>query len=143
MKNALQLIRKKSWILISAGLILAGLCGPLCVVQAQYTTTGKTITQKKFERMVKKKNTVLLDVRSSDEYKAGHIPNAIQIDVLNPDNFKKQIALLDKNKTYLVYCRTAKRSKTAMTIMKQSGFTRLYDLKDGFSKWEGAKEKQP
>jgi rhodanese-related sulfurtransferase len=141
MKNAVQLIRRKSWILISAGLILAGLCGPLCV-QAQDTTAGKTIPKKKFERL-KKKNTVLLDVRSSDEYKAGHIPNAVQIDVLNPDNFKKQIAGLDKNKKYLVYCRTAKRSKTAMGIMKQSGFTRLYDLKGGFSKWEGAKEKQP
>ncbi|HRG39612.1 MAG TPA: rhodanese-like domain-containing protein, partial [Bacteroidia bacterium] len=37
---------------------------------------GKTISQKKFERLSKKKNTVVLDVRTTDEYKAGHIPNA-------------------------------------------------------------------
>jgi len=83
---------------------------------------------------------VLLDVRTTDEYRSGHIPGSIQIDVLKTEDFKKQVAALDKHKTYLLYCRSGKRSNTAKVLMKESGFTKLVDLEGGFSKWEGAKE---
>jgi phage shock protein E len=139
MSTILKKIKGNGWIFIAAALMLAGLCGSVCV-QAQDNQAGKTISQKKFERLSKKKNTVVLDVRTTDEYKAGHIPNTTQIDVLKKEEFKAQIAGLDKNKTYLLYCRSGKRSKDAMNIMKEMGFTKLYDLDGGFSHWTGAKE---
>ncbi len=139
MSTILKKIKRNGWIFIAAGLMLAGLCGSFCV-QAQNNPAGKTISEKKFDRLSKKKNTVVLDVRTTDEYKAGHIPHATQIDVLKKDDFKAQIAGLDKNKTYLVYCRSGKRSKDAMNIMKEMGFTKLYDLDGGFTNWTGPKE---
>jgi len=139
MSTILKKFKSNSWIFIAAALMLAGLCGSVCV-QAQDNLAGKTISQKKFERLSKKKNAVVLDVRTTDEYKAGHIPNATQIDVLKKEEFKAQISSLDKNKTYLVYCRSGKRSKDAMNIMKELGFTKLFDLNGGFSNWTGAKE---
>lgn len=131
--------KKNRWLLLVTSLFLAGLCGPLCI-QAQETAAGKTISQKKFQRLSKKKNSVVLDVRTIEEYKAGHIPNAVQTDVLKKEDFKARVAGLDKNKIYLVYCRSGKRSKDAMNLMKEMGFTRLYDLDGGFSGWTGAKE---
>lgn len=139
MSTILKKINSNSWIFIAAALMLAGLCGSVCV-QAQDNPAGKTISQKKFERISKKKNAVILDVRTTDEYKAGHIPHAKQIDVLKREEFKAQISSFDKNKTYLVYCRSGKRSKEAMNIMKELGFTKLFDLNGGFSNWSGAKE---
>ena len=139
MSTIVKKIKSNSWIFIAAALMLAGLCGSVCV-QAQGNLAGKTISQKKFERLSKKKNAVILDVRTTDEYKAGHIPNASQIDVLKKEEFKAQISSLDKNKTYLIYCRSGKRSKDAMNIMKELGFTKLFDLNGGFSNWTGAKE---
>lgn len=139
----MKLLNKKngnSGFIIAAVLILAGLCGTVCV-QAQNNTAGKTISQKKFERLSKKKNAVVLDVRTTEEYKAGHIPNATQIDVLQKEAFKAQVSGLDKNKTYLIYCRSGKRSKEAMILMKELGFTKLFDLNGGYSNWTGAKEK--
>ncbi|MBK8140974.1 MAG: rhodanese-like domain-containing protein [Chitinophagaceae bacterium] len=131
--------KKKSLLIIAGGLLLAGLCSTVCV-QAQDNTAGKTVSQNKFQRLLKKKNTILLDVRTEVEYKAGHIPGSLQIDFLKTEDFKKQVAVLDKSKPYLLYCRSGKRSKDAMTVMKEMGFTKLFDLQGGFNSWEGVKE---
>lgn len=139
MKSSVQLLKKKKWLLLFTGILLTGLCSTVCV-QAQHNSAGKTVSQKKFQRLVTKKNTVLLDVRTSDEYKAGHIPGSLQIDVLKAEDFKKQVAALDKTKKYLLYCRSGKRSKEALALMKEAGFTKLYDLEGGFSNWPGKKE---
>ncbi|MBL7723987.1 MAG: rhodanese-like domain-containing protein [Chitinophagaceae bacterium] len=140
MRSSVQLVKKKKWLILFTGVLLAGLCSTICV-QAQNNSTGKTVSQKKFQRLSTKKNTVLLDVRTPDEYNAGHIPRSLQIDVLKAEDFKKQVAALDKTKTYLLYCRSGKRSKEALALMKEAGFTKLYDLKGGFSNWQGKKER--
>jgi rhodanese-related sulfurtransferase len=132
-------IKKKSLLIIAGGLLLAGLCSTVCV-QAQDNTAGKTVSQNKFQRLINKKNTILLDVRTEVEYKAGHIPGSLQIDFLKTEDFKKQVAVLDKSKPYLLYCRSGKRSKDAMSVMKEMGFTKLFDLQGGFNSWEGVKE---
>ena len=139
MALSLQTIKKKSLLIIAGGLLLAGLCSTVCV-QAQDNTAGKTVSQNKFQRLLKKKNTILLDVRTEVEYKAGHIPGLKQIDFLKTEDFKKEVAVLDKSKPYLLYCRSGKRSKEAMKVMKEMGFTKLFDLRGGFSSWEGVKE---
>ena len=132
-------IKKKSLLIIAGGLLLAGLCSTVCV-QAQDNTAGKTVSQNKFQRLLNKKNTILLDVRTEVEYKAGHIPGSLQIDFLKTEDFKKQVAVLDKSKPYLLYCRSGKRSKDAMSVMKEMCFTKLFDLQGGFNSWEGVKE---
>lgn len=141
--NTWQLkLKKKGWILVAGGFLLAGLCGTICAqAQSQEPTPGKTVEAKKFQRLMKKKNAVLLDVRTLEEYKEGHIPGSQQIDVLKTDDFKARVAALDKNKTYLLYCRSGKRSRDAMAILKGSGFSKLYDLAGGFTAWPGKKEK--
>ena len=85
MALSLQTIKKKSLLIIAGGLLLAGLCSTVCV-QAQDNTAGKTVSQNKFQRLLKKKNTILLDVRTEVEYKAGHIPGSLQIDFLKTED---------------------------------------------------------
>lgn len=139
--NTWQLkLKKNGWILLAGGFLLAGLCGTVCA-QAQEPAPGKTVEAKKFQRLMKKKNAVLLDVRTSEEYKEGHIAGSQQMDVLQADDFKARVATLDKSKTYLLYCRSGKRSKDAMAILQGSGFNKLYDLEGGFTAWPGKKEK--
>lgn len=72
-------------------------------------------------------NLILLDVRTAEEYSSGSIPNSINIDVLSSD-FKSKIELLDKNKEYLVYCRSGNRSSIASSIMSTNGFIKIYNL---------------
>ena len=83
-------------------------------------------------------NLIMLDVRTAEEYSTGNIPNSINIDVLSPD-FKSKIELLDKNKEYLVYCRSGNRSAIASSIMATNGFIKIYNLNNvNYSDFEDA-----
>ena len=83
-------------------------------------------------------NLMLLDVRTAEEYSTGNIPNSINIDVLSPD-FKSKIDLLDKNKEYLVYCRSGNRAAIASSIMATNGFIKIYNLNNvNYSDFENA-----
>lgn len=80
-------------------------------------------------------NTIILDVRTDQEYEAGSIPNSIQIDFLSPD-FKSKVTQLDSTKTYIVYCQSGRRSTEASKIMTQElGFTDIKNLEGGYSTW--------
>lgn len=79
---------------------------------------------------------VILDVRSPDEYSENHIENAENI-TYNSQNFEVEIEKLDKDKKYLVYCRSGHRSSNAIKVMIKLGFTDIHNLSGGIRKWKG------
>jgi rhodanese-related sulfurtransferase len=78
---------------------------------------------------------VILDVRTSQEYNAGHLNGSINLDFKSP-SFKDQIARLDRNNAYLLYCRTGRRSARAVMMMISLGFMELYNLTQGIAQWQ-------
>jgi rhodanese-related sulfurtransferase len=82
-------------------------------------------------------NTVILDVRTEDEFNEGFIANAINIDIHRGQDFVNEIEALDKSKNYYVYCRSGMRSAKACEIMNQLGFENAYNLIGGITEWEG------
>jgi len=68
----------------------------------------------------------VIDVRTPAEYAQGHIAGAINIDVEGP-GFGDQIAELDKDEAYLLYCRSGRRSAIAADQMAEAGFTDIAD----------------
>lgn len=81
---------------------------------------------------------VVLDVRTPEEFDQGSLQNAINID-FNGADFISEIKALDKDKTYLVFCRSGARSGKAFEIMKAEGFNYLYHLKGGLLNWPNFK----
>ena len=82
----------------------------------------------------KDKKLIVLDVRTPEEFKEGHLKGAINIDIRQSDALAK-IDKLDHNAKYIVHCRTNHRSKTAVDHMVQSGFKTVYQMMDGFTGW--------
>ncbi len=80
---------------------------------------------------------VILDVRTPSEYASGHIENAVNLDYYD-DAFEETLDNYDRNKTYLIYCRTGNRSAAAMKIMKNLGFTNVYNMQGGINVWISA-----
>ena len=78
--------------------------------------------------------TTIFDVRKAEDYAAGHIPGAINIDVLQPDFESNCIKRLSKDHTIAVYCRSGKRSKKAAQILSKQHF-QVIELNDGFLGW--------
>ncbi|PYK65644.1 MAG: rhodanese-like domain-containing protein [Verrucomicrobia bacterium] len=93
-----------------------------------------------FEKLRANRKNVVLDVRTREEYAAGHIAGAVNIDVNAPD-FAEKVAKLDKNKTYLVHCGAGVRSAKACDKMSKLDFPKLYNLEGGFKAWEKAGNK--
>ncbi len=77
---------------------------------------------------------VILDVRTPSEFKDGHLENAENLDYY-ADTFKDELGKLDKNKTYLIYCKTGNRSGKSLKIMDEMGFTKVYNMLGGFKDW--------
>ncbi|MBF0988315.1 MAG: rhodanese-like domain-containing protein [Clostridiales bacterium] len=89
--------------------------------------------------MDENKDYVIVDVRTPDEYKEGHIPNAINIpnETINETVYNK---LKDKNQLILIYCRSGSRSRQAAYKMQKLGYTNLVDF-GGIINWKGKIEK--
>lgn len=85
--------------------------------------------------------TIVLDVRTAEEFTQGHIPKAIHYNVLDTLAFQQQISQLDKDKHYVVYCRSGKRSKTAVTKMQAAGFKSITEIEGGILAYKGKLEK--
>ena len=78
---------------------------------------------------------VVLDVRTPEEYRDGHLEGAVMID-FRSKGFREKLEALDRGKTYLVYCRTGRRSGSAIPMMEEMGFRRIYHLSDGIKAWK-------
>ncbi len=81
-----------------------------------------------------KPRVVFLDVRTPEEIAEGKIMGALEIDY-RADDFKEKIEGLEKDKEYVVYCRSGGRSAKAQGIMKKNGFIKTYNMKGGYTAW--------
>ena len=90
-----------------------------------------------FATKVAEAGVVTLDVRTPGEYMGGFIQGAQNID-FQSGNFENEIATLDKNATYAVYCRSGNRSGQAVKVMHDAGFHNVYNLNGGVIDWANA-----
>lgn len=79
-------------------------------------------------------NFIILDIRTNAEFENGFIEGAINIDYY-ADDFSEQLNTLDKNKLYLIYCRSGNRSGKSKAIFKKLDFKEVYNLKGGIISW--------
>lgn len=94
----------------------------------------RDISQEEGKRMIEEKHVVLVDVRTPEEFKAGHIPGAINI--RNESIKGEPEELPDKNARILLYCRSGLRAKDAMTKLDELGYTDLSNM-GGILDWKG------
>ena len=100
----------------------------------------QTIAPEVFAQKLKAtKNPQLLDVRTPEEFKSGHLANAVNIDWCE-DDFAKKAVKYDKSKPIFVYCKAGLRGKKAGTKLAELGFTNIYNLEGGIDKWNDSSQ---
>lgn len=119
--------------------ILLGLLGFVSSANAQFDSI-KTVSADEFARIIKSDSVILVDVRTADEYNAGHIDGARNIDVLKDDFNNIATTSLPKDKEIAVYCRSGKRSMKAANILAKDGF-KVINLKGGWLEWTDYKSR--
>jgi rhodanese-related sulfurtransferase len=80
---------------------------------------------------------VVLDVRTPAEFRREKIAGARNVDFHTPA-FREALGALDRNATYLVYCRTGNRSAKTLPILRELGFRNVLHLTDGITAWKSA-----
>jgi len=79
----------------------------------------------------------IIDVRTPEEYKGGHLKEAVNFNIYDSD-FDARIGKLDRKSPVFVYCKAGGRSAEAAERMKKMGFTSIFDLKGGYMAWSAA-----
>ena len=77
---------------------------------------------------------VVLDIRTPEEYSAGKIAGAINIDFYAPD-FRQQLDTLDRGTHYVVYCNSGNRSGQSLPVFEELGFVEVDNVATGISGW--------
>ena len=116
-------------------LMLAIVIGGLFMFM-QNGNANQTMTYQELQNKLNaKENFVLLDVRTQEEFNAGHIPTAILLPY-DEINLKAATVLPDKEKEIVLYCRSGRRSAIAKKALVELGYK---DVKDfgGISRWQG------
>ena len=83
----------------------------------------------------KNDDLVIIDVSTPLEYKNLHLEGAINVNLLSRF-FKTRLDVMDKSRTYVVYCKVGGRSKVAQKLMRQFGFQTVYNITGGTLLWE-------
>ncbi len=90
------------------------------------------ITVEQGKKMIDEGEVFILDVRTVEEYDAGHINGSILIPLTD---LEKRLNEIPRDRKILVYCRTGHRSAQASEILVKNGFTQVYNMKGGITEW--------
>jgi len=92
------------------------------------------VNSKQFQQLLSAGNGILIDVRTEAEYSNGHIANAGNLDIYNPD-FRRSLLLLPKDQPIYLYCLSGNRSVMAAKILVENGYKNIYNLQNGLLEW--------
>lgn len=101
------------------------------------TGAAKSINTLEAVRLMNKEDAVVLDVRTQDEYKQGHIANSSNIPLGLVDT---RISDIQNNKSLpvIIVCQSGNRSMQAARVLKKHGFEKLFNLTGGMLSWQQA-----
>lgn len=104
-------------------------------VTTEKSNSYKLLDATEFSNILKETpDATLIDVRTAEEYKEGHIANSINAPVQS-ETFNELLSTLDKSKPVFVYCLSGGRSSSAASILQEHGFKEIIELKSGMLNW--------
>ena len=87
--------------------------------------------------LINREDAVVLDVRETSEWSAGHIPNARHIALGQLDKHLSELEKF-KSRPVIICCASGNRSSSACGTLKRAGFERVFNLSGGLGAWTGA-----
>jgi len=88
-----------------------------------------------YRKAISKGKVQLVDVRTKREFLSGHIKGAKNIDFFQVSAFESTFSKMKKDSPLYIYCQSGNRSRRAATKLVKLGFTKIYDLRGGYSAW--------
>ncbi|MBR7794085.1 rhodanese-like domain-containing protein [Undibacterium sp. FT147W] len=96
---------------------------------------GAKVSQLQATQYINQGKTLILDVRSADEFATGHLPNAKNIPLAEINHRLKEIEK-SKNAVVITVCATGVRSSNAVSVLNKAGFAQVFSLDGGTEAWK-------
>jgi rhodanese-related sulfurtransferase len=116
---------------------LAAVSGGMLLWQMFNGTGGNNISVNEATLLINRQDALVVDVRETAEWSAGHIPNARHIAL---GHLAKHLSEIDKykDKPVIVVCASGNRSSSGCGVLKKAGFQQVFNLAGGISAWNDA-----
>lgn len=120
------------WILSSIWVVLLVL-----LIRTEGARGGASLSPAQVTQLINKEDATVVDIRAKDEFRAGHLPNSINIPARD---MQKRMSELDKfkDKPVILICKTGTTAGATGSILTKAGFTKLSKLKGGIMEWQGS-----
>lgn len=128
----MRLLTMKTLSVLAAGLLLLG-SGESAAAGFRETTPAEASATLESRRGTP--GFVLLDVRTPAEFAEERIDGSVNLD-FQSRSFRDDLGKLDREATYLLYCRSGNRSGKALVVMKELGFRDVIHLSAGIVQWK-------
>lgn len=92
----------------------------------------ENVTPEKAKEMIDEEKVIILDVRTPEEFNNGHIPGSELVPLQVLEGMSTD---LEKEKSYLIVCRSGNRSQQAAEILTGKGFKNVYNMTGGMNEW--------
>ena len=106
---------------------------------AQDNTRVQAVSAKEAAVLIEKhkgdNDFAILDIRTPGEYQSGHLAKSTLIDFYSK-HFADRLSRLDKEKTFLIYCRSGNRSSKSLELFKKLKFKKVYHMASGIRAWK-------
>ena len=114
---------------------LAAVSGSLLIFTS--LKSGRGVSPAQATMLINREDALVVDVRETGEYAAGHLLNARHIPLGELD---KRLGELEKfkDKPIILNCQSGSRSASACGTLQKAGFTRVHNLEGGIAAWEQA-----
>ena len=129
MKNPMIVLKNLLQLFVVAGCVTCANAGDTAVTHLNAEQAQKLVVEKK---------VIVLDLRTPEEFAAGHIAGATNINC-RAAHFEKILASLDRRQSYLLHCASGSRSTQALPKFEKLEFKSLYHLDGGIKSWQKAK----
>ena len=93
----------------------------------------QTLSAPEFQKLISDQAVQIIDARTPEEYRKGHIERAVNMDIQN-ENFNRTVQALDMDRPVAIYCRSGKRSNDVARKLARKGY-KVYTLNDGWMEW--------
>lgn len=122
-------------LLLLATLITSGLALALPQIMGRLNKQLLSVTES--VQFINQRQAQILDIRTVEEFKAGHIPNSKHLPLSELDSGLKQ-AKIDSNKPIILVCLSGNRANTALAKLKKAGCKDVVCMEGGISAWNQA-----
>jgi parallel beta-helix repeat protein len=115
-------------------ILQGGMGGVLYSNLSLMSSERNLIPNEAYTLMQENRDLIIIDVRTPEEHESGHLEGAINMDYYSY-GFLSSLKSLDKNSTYIVYCRRGYRGGVALEMMTALGFKEVYNILGGMTQW--------